>query len=82
MATLKEFKQWLEQFPEDTIVRVAIQENATHWESYGPVQFKEFNIPTDTWGQGFEFIDFRDNQFVRPDQPHFGKCFLDLGEQN
>ena len=46
MATLKEFKEWLEQFPEDTIVQVAIQEESSQWEAYGPVRFKEFQIPT------------------------------------
>ena len=46
MATLKEFKEWLERFPEDTIVQVAIQEESSQWEAYGPVRFKEFQIPT------------------------------------
>jgi hypothetical protein len=80
MATLKEFKEWLEQFPEDTIVEVAMQEAASGWEAWGPVRFKEFKIPTEKWGDGFEFNDFRNNQFTTPDQPHFGKCFLQLGE--
>lgn len=82
MATLKEFKQWLDQFPDDTIVQVSIQEHATGWESYGPVKFKDFEIPVDKWGKGFEFNDFRNNPFTKPDQPHFGKCFLELGEAN
>lgn len=82
MATLKEFKKWLEQFPEDAIVQVAIQEKPSSWESYGPVRFKDFQIPNKDYGDGFEFTDFRDNQFTNPDSPHFGKCFLELGEAN
>jgi hypothetical protein len=80
MATLKEFKKWLEQFPEDTIVQVAMQESPSGWESWGPVRFKDFQIPTNEWGDGFEFFDFRNNQFTKPDSPHFRKCILELGE--
>jgi hypothetical protein len=80
MATIKEFKKWLEQFPEDTIVEVAIQESPSGWESCGPVRFQEFEIPTEMWGDGFDFLDFRNSKFSKPDDPYFGKCFLELGE--
>jgi len=80
MATLKEFKEWLERFPEDTIVEVAIQEAARGLETWGPVRFKEFQIPFYEEGDGFEFYDFRNNPYVKPNQSHFGKCFLCLGE--
>lgn len=78
MATLKEFKEWLERFPEDTIVQVPIR----GWENNGSVNFIDFQIPTEEYGNGFEFIDFRNNPYVTPDQPFFGKCFLELGESN
>ena len=80
MATLKEFKEWLEQFPEDTIVQVAVQDKPSGWESWGQVRFRDFNIPTDSWGDGFEFQDFENNQFVKPGDTFFGKRFLQLGE--
>ena len=80
MATLKEFKKWLEQFPEDTIVRVAVQQGPSALESHGPVKFEDFQIPTEEWGDGFEFSDFRNNRFTSPNSPWFGKCLLELGE--
>jgi hypothetical protein len=82
MATLEEFKKWLDQFPPDTIIEVAVQETSRRYESYGPVSFKEFKIQNDKWGDGFEFVDFRNSEFVKPGNPEFGKCFLRLGEEN
>lgn len=44
-------------------------------ESDGPIMF---------WscinGDGWSFIDFRNNQFIKPDSFNSGKCFLTLGE--
>jgi hypothetical protein len=31
---------------------------------------------------GWEFIDFRNNQYVKEDDEHFAKCFLRLGESS
>jgi len=77
MTTIKEFKEWLSQFPEDTIVEVSIQQPSRGYESYGCIEFASPNLEN---GDGWEFLDFRNNKFVKENYEHFGKCFLRLGE--
>ncbi len=80
MATVKEFKEWLNKFPDETIIEVGFQERGSQYESYGCVHFKEL-IPTDNLtGDGWEFMDLRGNPFVKPTEEYFDKCFLRLGE--
>ena len=82
MTTIKEFKEWLNRFPEDTIVEFGIQQHARNYESYGAVNFISPTLENADSGNGWEFIDFRDNKYVNQDAPHFGKCYLTLGESN
>lgn len=81
MTTIKEFKEWLDRFPEDTIVEVAIQSESRGYESYGSVEFKSPNLNDSDWGTGWAFSDFRSNKFVKENAAHFGKCYLSLGEK-
>lgn len=74
MATVKEFKEWLNRFPDDTIVELVIQE--------GPVMFKELKLEDSDCGNGWEYTDFNGNKFVKPDSEHYGKRYLWLGERN
>ena len=80
-VTLKEFKKWLEQFPDDTIIRVAQQQQSRGYESYGPVNFvtpelktisNEFNSDM---GEGWEYIDWNKNRFSKSNDKT-----LDIGE--
>lgn len=80
MATRKEFQEWLNRFPEDTIIEFAIQELAPTYESYGAINFKTPNLDDNDYGEGWEFSDFTDNQFVKPGEEHFGKKYLKIGE--
>lgn len=69
------FQQWLEQFPEDAIVEVLVQEQPIGYEAWGEAEFQAFS------GQGghFEVLDFRDNKLVKPDAPYYGRVYLRLG---
>lgn len=80
MVTIKEFKEWLGRFPEDTIIEVGIQEPHRNYESYGAVNFQALKLSDCDFGDGWEFVDFRNNKFVTESSPSFGKCYLKLGE--
>jgi hypothetical protein len=80
MATIKEFKEWLNRFPEDTIIEVGIQGRAGNYEAYGAVNFETLKLEDNDYGYGWEFLDFRTNQFIKEDSTYFGKCYLRLGE--
>ena len=80
MATIKELKEWLNRFPEDTIVEVGIQEKPGSYQSYGALSFESPKLEDSDSGHGWDFKDFRNNQFVKDSDPHFGKYYLELGE--
>jgi hypothetical protein len=80
MATIKEFKKWLDRFPEETIIEVGFQQRAGNYESYGAVEFETIKLEDSDSGFGWEFADFRTNQFVMPEDEMFGKCILSLGD--
>lgn len=84
-VTIKDLKKFLEQFPEDTLVEFAFQKDSPRWESFGKVEFEspvlEKEEEWSTSGPGWEFLDFRGNQFIKPDSDSFGKTFLLLGEK-
>ena len=80
MTTIKEFKEWLNRFPDDTIVKVGIQQMAGDDEAYGDVHFESPKLEDNDCGTGWEFTDFRNNKFVKESSPYFGKCYLSLGE--
>jgi hypothetical protein len=80
MTTVKEFQEWLNKFPEDTIIEVGIQEEPQGWSSYGRVNFETLKLDNSDIGNGWEFADFRNNKFVKPNAEYFGKCYLRLGE--
>lgn len=82
MATVKEFKEWLNRFPDETIVFVAFQERSTGWESYGPVTLKTLELKDSDWGDGWDYTDWTKNQFVKEGDKHFGEKHLDLGEKD
>ena len=81
-VTIEEFKKWLDKFPTETIVEVAFQQEPTGCESYGNITFKSPKLKSNNSedGEGWGFIDFRNNEYVKKDSPNYGKCFLLLGE--
>jgi len=80
MTTRKDLQEWLNRFPEDTIIEFGIQQEAGGYQSYGSVEFETPILEDSDIGDGWEFSDFRNNQFVKPDAKHFGKCYLRIGE--
>ena len=68
-------QQWLEQFPEDTVIEVGVQERPEPYQSFGAVIFVEF---VGDYGQ-HELIDFRNNSSVKEGHQYYGKVYLQLG---
>lgn len=81
MTTVKDLKEWLNRFPDDTIVNVLKQEPSEVYESYGDTAFEDIILDSSDSGDGWEFIDFADNKFVKEDAPFYGKKYLHLGER-
>ncbi len=80
MATVVQFRKWLEQFPDDTEVFVAMQNEPTAYQSYGSVRFDEPELKPGETGHGWDFTDFAGNQFAKPTDWFFGKKILNIGE--
>lgn len=84
MTTIKQFKEWLNKFPEETIINVAIQRESRGYESYGAVDFEDPDLKDpdlENYGKGWEFVDYRKNRFVKKESEAYGKCYLFLGEK-
>lgn len=80
MTTIKDLKKWLDNFPEETIIEFGIQQRAGNYESYGDVKFISPKLEVSETGEGWEFIDFTENKYVKENDAHFGKMYLRLGE--
>ncbi len=82
MSTVKELKEWLNNFPEETIVQV-IGEKGT----YEPLDMPDKPIDNTIWNGGiafgdrdsWEYVDFTENKYVSPDAAWFGKKYLRIG---
>lgn len=73
---IREFKEFLNQFPDDAIVEVIeTQDGGYHGTYSSVVEFKgeEFN--------DYEYTDFTGNQFVKPDAPHYKKRYIKFGRE-
>lgn len=57
MTTVKEFRQWLKRFPEDTEIRVPIRQPPSEHESYGDMGFQGVDVRDHSNGEGWEFLD-------------------------
>lgn len=77
VTTVKEMKEWLDKFPDETIVQVSIQQEAGTWDNYGPSYFRNLKVDEEytTW----EYVDFKGNKFVKTTDPHYNKSYLQLG---
>jgi hypothetical protein len=81
MTTIKQLREWLKRFPEDTEVHFGFQQKPGHYESYGSICFESPVLEDTDSGNGWTFTDFRNNQFVKEADPFFGKYYLELGEK-
>ena len=56
-TSVKELKEWLEQFPDDTEVRVAIQQESRGYEGYGHIEFESpiLTFGSSEIGEGWEY---------------------------
>jgi hypothetical protein len=73
MTTVKEFKEWLNQFDDDTIMEINGDKNII-LKSKEDVSFAKM--------KGFEFADYRDNHFVKKESWWFGKQILSISDEN
>lgn len=77
----KQLQAWLDQFPEDTEIRVQMQDLPGCYMPWGECHEVEFEGSSTELGQEqFEYTDFNGNQFVQEDHPCFGKRVLVLGQ--
>jgi hypothetical protein len=74
----KEFQEWLEQFPEDTVIEVGIQQSAPSYCPYGEVKFEEFVGDYDQ----HDLNDFRGNNTIGNQHKYYGKVYLQLGSSS
>lgn len=80
--TVKEMKQWLNKFPDDTIVEVGVQESPIGYDSYGEVKFVEFEGKYEGYlSVGFDYFDFKNDEYIKPGSKYEGKRVLRLGEK-
>lgn len=75
MTTVAEFKAFLDQFPDDTEVRVLEVDDATgfsgeshRWVDFDPTEFGSY-----------DFVDFTTSGWIHEGHPLRGKKILDLG---
>lgn len=80
MTTRKDLQEWLNRFPENTIIEIGIRQKTGSYQRYGSVKFDTPKLEDSDIGNGWEFSDFRNNKFVKPNAKHFGKCYLKIGE--
>ena len=80
MTTRKELQEWLDRFPEDTIIEVGIQKEPHGYDSYGQVIFEPMVLKDSDVGDGWEYTDFSKNRFVKPSKYYYNKGILRIGE--
>lgn len=77
MTTVSEFIKFLETLPPDTIVET-VETIRGNWESYA--ETVDIEIPDEFgYSDNIEVFDFRNNQFVGPNDSRFGQVFLRIG---
>ena len=70
---LKDFKEWLNQFPDDTVVETL----DVNWGyTNADVTFTSFDQNND---DHYTFIDLQGNPHIAQDNPNYNKRFLQLG---
>ena len=77
MATVKDLILFLQTLPEDSSVEI-LCEREGYWSTY--TEYEPLELP-DNYGhsRNVDVYDFRDNQFVKPGDPRYGKVYLNFG---
>jgi predicted SAM-dependent methyltransferase len=82
MTTRKEFQEWLNRFPEDTIINIGMAEDRSHsMQTYTSYTHEDFLLEDTDYGRCFTYNDWTLNNFVKPDDELFGKRILNLGDK-
>lgn len=72
--TVSEFIEWLNAQDQDAIITCIVHDSrGSYYEQGGTCSTEEFTP------EFSEYVDFRDNQFVKPDAPYFNKRYLLIG---
>jgi len=74
--TVSQLIEWLKAQDQGAVVQVVTISDAPTWEAYGPATLVELDV---TNADHVEYTDFRGNQFVKEDAPHYGRRYLTLG---
>jgi len=82
--TVAEFAAWLLELPdqEATVMVVKHSQSSSRYGQGGTVEEVEFNPEPgkdSEYSGTFDYTDWRTNQFVKPDAPHYGQRHLTLG---
>ncbi len=75
---VKEFKEWLNQFPDDAEVEVLQHHLGRNWDSDSVNEVTFVGEKFEDW----DFTDFTDNPHTKEDSPWFNKRILNLGVKN
>ncbi len=71
-----QFKEWLNQFDDDVIVEVLVQEEPDTYQAYGACGGNEF---TGGEFEDYDYVDFAKNKYLCSAHPCFNKKILTLG---
>lgn len=82
--TVSELIEWLKTQDQDAIVQVVQHTTGKgYYDQGGNASVVDFTTePCEPYCFLFDYTDFRDNQFVKSDAPHFNQRYLLLGEHN
>lgn len=74
----KQFQEWLDQFPEETIIQVGVQQSPPSYCPYGEVVFEVFrDDPYET----YEYTNFVGNKWAKETDYYCNKKYLELGSK-
>lgn len=81
-VTVKDLKEWLDNFDDDVIVKFLEHTDGTGYDSYGDTIEINPVLTKDAWdGEGWEYTDFRSYKHVLKPKPYYNKQYLLLGEK-
>lgn len=73
----KQFQEWLDQFPEETIIEVGVQQSPPSYCPYGDIQFEVFEDCLSK--DHFEYTDLDKFKSISEEHFYYGKKVLQLG---
>lgn len=75
---VKDFIAWLQTQDQEAIVEIVNHRSGgSYYEQGGTASWDDFD--KDKQWEHWEYVDFRDNQFVKPHADYFGKRYLRIG---